>query len=354
MSRRTMPRATYVSPYREADDAFWAGRARMNRRRVLLTFLSLGLGLSGARGAGAQAPAKLPVIGLLDAGQRVEWWAAFRKEMRELGYIEGQTIAFEERFANGKFERLAALAEELVRLKVSVIVTSGTVTAGVATNATRTIPIVMATGDDPVAGGLVKSLARPGGNLTGVTSLNGLVMGKRFEQFREALPKITRVALLWHRDNAASATQVRDFETTARPSKITLQSVAVKTSDELPQAFVAMTRERAGGVFVVSGPTFFSERQRLADLALKHRLPSMYSQSEHVDAGGLLSYGPSYPGLFRQAAHYVDKILKGANPGDLPIEQPTTFELVINLKTARALGITLPSQTLLRATRSIQ
>ena len=200
----------------------------------------------------------------------------------------------------------------------------------------------------------MKSLARPGGNITGVTSLNAQVMGKRFEQFREALPKITRLAVLWHRENAASAIQVREIETAARSSKVTMQSVAVKTVDELPQAFVTMTHERATGVFVVSGPSFFSERQRLAELALKHRLPSMYSQSEFVDVGGLLSYGPSYPGLFRQAAHYVDKILKGANPGDLPIEQPTTFELVINLKTARALGVTLPNQTLLRADRSIQ
>ena len=340
------------SPDRESDDSFPEGPERMNRRRALRALLGLGLGLSTARRASAQA--KIPVIGLLDAGQRLEWWAVFRKEIKELGYVEGQTVAFEERFANGKFEQLAALAQELVRRKVAVIVTSGTVTAAVTRDATRTIPIVMATGDDPVAGGLVKSLGRPGGNLTGVTSLNAQVMGKRFEQFREALPKIARLAVLWHRENAASATQVREIETTARPSKITIQSVAVKTPDELPQAVATIARERAGGVFVISGPSFFSERQRLADLALKHRLPSMYSQSEYVDAGGLLSYGPSYPGLFRQAAHYVDKILKGAHPGDLPIERPTTFELVVNLKTARALGITLPSQTLLRASRSIQ
>jgi putative tryptophan/tyrosine transport system substrate-binding protein len=326
----------------------------MNRRRALLLLLCLGAELPGARSARGQSAAKPPVIGLLDAGQRLEWWAVFRKEMQGLGYVEGQTVAFEERFANGKFDQLAALAQELVRLKVAVIVTSGTVTAAVGRDATRTIPIVMATGDDPVAGGLVKSLARPGGNLTGVTSLNAQVMGKRFEQLREALPKITRLAVLWHRENAASATQVREIEKAARPSKVTVQSVSVKTADELAQAFVTIGREHASAVFVLSGPSFFSERQRLAELALKHRLPSMFPQSEFVDAGGLLSYGPSYAGLFRQAAHYVDKILKGANPGELPIEQPTTFELVINLKTARALGVTLPSQTLLRADRSIQ
>jgi len=326
----------------------------MNRRQAISALLLLGLGLSAAQAAHAQATATLPVIGLLDAGQRLEWWAAFRQQLHELGYVEGQTIVFEERFANGTFERLPALTQELVGLKVAVIVTSGAVAARVARDATATIPIVMATGDDPVAGGLVKSLARPGGNLTGVTSLSAQVAGKRFEQLREALPKITRLAVLWHRENPASAYQVRELETAARSSKITIQSVGVKTTSEFSQGFTAMTREHAGGVFVVSGPSFFAERRRIAELALKHRLPSIYTQAEFVEVGGLLSYGPSYPGLFRQAAHYVDKILRGAAPGDLPIEQPTTFELVINLKTARALGITFPSQTLLRADRSIE
>ena len=263
----------------------------MNRRRALLTLLGLGLGLPDARGASAQATAKIPVVGLLDAGQRLEWWAVFRKKIQELGYGEGQTVAFEERFANGKSDRLTGLAQDLVRLKVAVIVTSGTVTATVARDATRTIPIVMATGDDPVAGGLVKSLARPGGNVTGVTSLNAQVMGKRLEQFHEALPKIARLAVLWDRENSASAIQEREVEAIARSSRIAIQSVAVKTTDELPQAFTAMIRERAGGVFVLSGPSFFTARQRLAELALKYRLPSMYSQFEYVDAGGLLSYG---------------------------------------------------------------
>ncbi len=326
----------------------------MNRRRALVTLFELGLGLRAARGASAQAAAKIPVVGLLDAGQRLEWWVAFRQQLHELGYVEGRTVAFEERFANGKFERLPALAQELVRLKVAVIVTSGTVTAQDAHKATGTIPIVMATGDDPVLGGLVKSLARPGGNLTGVTSLNALVMGKRFEQFREALPRVSRLAVLWDRNNDASGLHVHTIEASARPAKIAVQSVGVRSVNEFDAAFATMTSERAGGVFVISGPSFFSERHRLADLALKHRLPSMYQQMEFVEAGGLLSYGPSYAGLFRQAAHYVDKILKGAGPGDLPIEQPTTFELVVNLKTARTLGISLPSQTLLRADRSIQ
>jgi ABC-type uncharacterized transport system substrate-binding protein len=326
----------------------------MNRRRVVCVLLALGLGWSATRESRAQASAKIPAIGLLDAGQRLEWWAVFRQQMHDLGYVEGRTVAFEERFASGKFERLPALARELVNLKVAVIVTSGTVTAQDAQRATRTIPIVMATGDDPVQGGLVKSLARPGGNVTGVTSLNAQVMGKRFEQFHEAFPMITRLAVLWDRNNGASVPQVREIETVARAAKVAVQSLGVKGAGEFAQAFVAMTNDRAGGVLVVSGPSFFSERQRLAELALKHRLPSMYAQAEYVEAGGLLSYGPSYTGLFRQAAHYVDKILKGAVPGDLPIEQPTTFELVINLKTARALGITLPSQTLLRADRSIQ
>ena len=326
----------------------------MNRRQAIGALCGLLAELRTVDQAGAQAGARAPVIGLLDAGRRLEWWDALRQQLRQLGYVEGRTVAFEERFADGDFDRLHPLAADLLRRKVAVIVTSGTVTARFAQEATRTIPIVMATGDDPVQGGLVTSLARPGGNVTGVTSLSAQVVRKRLDQLREALPRIRRLAVLWHRGNEASAAQLREVESAARQSKLTIQAIGVKDPGGLANAFAAMTRERAGAVYVISGPSFFAERQRIAELALKHRVPSMYTQAEFVEAGGLLSYGPSYAGLFQHAALYVDKILKGAAPGELPIEQPTTFELVVNLRTARALGITLPAQTLSRADRSIE
>jgi len=326
----------------------------LNRRQALFVMFGLGLELSAARESSAQPSAKTPVIGLFDAGERVEWWAAFRQQLRELGYVEGENVAFEVRFASGKFEQLPALAQELVRLKVAVIVTSGRVATQAAMRATTTIPIVTATGDDPVSLGRVASLARPGGNVTGVTSMGAELTRKRFDLLREILPKISRLAVLWHRDNPASAVFVRDLEAAARSSKVGLQVLGVKSADEFIQAFSAMTQERAQAVFVVDGPLFSSERRRISDLALKHQLPTFHGVSEYVEAGGLFSYGPSYSDLHRRAAVYVDKILKGAKPGDLPIERPTKFELIINLKTARALGVTIPHPSLLQADRVIE
>jgi putative ABC transport system substrate-binding protein len=326
----------------------------MKRRQALFGILGLGVGVASAGHAIAQAGAK-PVIGLLDAGERQEWWAAFREQLRKLGYVEGQNIAFETRFTRGKADQLPTAAQELVRLKVTVIVTAGSVTAQVAKRATSTIPIVMATGGvEAVGAGLAASLARPGGNVTGLTSMGAGLTGKRFEILREVLPRMSRLAVLWHADNPASAALVRELETAARSSKIALQNLGVKSAEEFAGAFTAMTRARAEAVFVVAGPYFFSERRRLSELALKHRLPSMHGTSEYVDAGGLLSYAPSYSDLFRHAAVYVDKILKGAKPGDLPIEQPTTFELVINMKTARALGVKIPPTVLFRAERVVE
>ncbi len=325
----------------------------MNRRQAVFVLFGLSLGLPAAPASSAQPTGKAPAIGLLDAGERLEWWAAFRQQLRELGYVEGQNASFEARFASGKFERLPEMAQELVRLKVAVIVTSSRVATQAAVRATTTIPIVTATGDDPVTAGLVASLARPGGNVTGMTSLSGELTRKRFELLREVLPKISRLAVLWHRDNPGSAVAMRDLEAAARSSKVELQVRGIKSADELIGAFSAMTREHARAVFVIADPLFFSERRRISDLAIKHQLPSFHGVSEYAEAGGLFSYGPSYSDLFRRAAVYVDKILKGAKPGDLPIEQPTKFELVINLKTARALGVTIPRLILLRADRVI-
>jgi ABC-type uncharacterized transport system substrate-binding protein len=316
--------------------------------------LALGAVLSGAAASSAQSSSKAPVIGLLDAGQRMEWWAAFKQQIRDLGYVEGKTIAFEARYAAGKTDRLPALAAELARLKVNVIVTGGSVAARAALDATKTIPIVTATGDNPVEAGIASSLARPGGSVTGVTSISDDLDAKRLELLREIMPKLSRLAVLWHADNPVSTRRANAIEPAAHAMKLELRRFPVKTVDELPSMFATIAQEHAGALFVIAGPQLFASRERIVGLALKHRLPNIHTASEYVDAGGLISYGPSYPELFRRAALYVDKILKGAKPGELPIEQPTQISMVINLKTAKALGITIPNPILLRAERLIE
>jgi putative ABC transport system substrate-binding protein len=320
----------------------------MDRRRAVVAIVGLGLGLSASRASGAQARAKGLVLGLLDAGERPEWWVAFAQELRSLGYAEGQNVAFEKRFALGRFEQLPRLAQELVALEVAVIVTAGTAAAEAAKRATRAIPIVTATGSLEETA----SLARPGANVTGVTSLSAGLTGKRVELAQEIVPKLSRLAVLWHQQGSTLA--LKEVETATRSPKVPLQVLGVRTADGFTGAFSAMTRERAQAVFVIADPMFFHERQRIAHLALKHRLPSIHGQSEFAEVGGLVSYGPSYPDLFRHAAIYVDKIIKGAKPADLPIEQPTKFALVINMKTARVLGLKMPSSVLLRADRVIE
>jgi len=284
----------------------------------------------------------------------LEWWAAFRERLRDLGYVEGRNVAFEPRYARGNFDRLPGLAEDLVRLKVTAIVTSGRVATQAAMRATSAIPIVTATGDDPVNAGLVASLGRPGGNVTGVTSLGTGLIGKRFEVLAEVIPKLSRLAVLWDMNNPTAPPALRELEAVAQPAKVNVQRMGVKNGEEIADAFAAMTRERAQAVFVISDPMLYSERRRLAELALKHRLPSIHSAPDYVEAGGLFSYGPSYSDLFRRAAVYVDKILKGATPGELPIEQPTHVALVVNLQTAKALGVRIPPPILLRAERVIE
>ncbi len=314
----------------------------------------MGVVLSAAGEPGAQPAPKTPVIGLLDAGARLEWWAAFQQQLRDLGYVENKNVAFEARFAAGKFEQLPALAQELVRSKVVIIVTSGRVATQAAMKATTTIPIVTATGDDPAVAGLVPSLGRPGGNVTGVTSMGVGLIGKRFELLTEVTPKLSRLGVLFNSSNPTAANVWPELEALARPARVGIQRVGVKRGEEIADAFAALTRERAQAVFVIADPMLYAERRRIADLALKHRLPSMSGVSDYVEAGGLISYGPSYANLFRRAAVYVDKILKGARPGDLPIEQPTEISLVVNLKTAKALGVTIPRPILLRAERVIE
>jgi putative ABC transport system substrate-binding protein len=280
-------------------------------------------------------------------------WVAFRQQLRDLGYIEGRNVRFESRSAKDAFDLLAPMAHDLAKLDVAVIVTSGTVAARAARRATARIPIVMATGTDQVSLGLAASLARPGGNVTGNASLTSELTTKRFELLGEIVPGIARLAILWHVENMPSMASVRDLEHAAIKSRIALQSLGISNAAELAEAFAAMTREHADAVVVPQSPFTFDQRLRIAELSLKHRMPGVFGAAEFVDAGGLVSYAPSYSDLFRRAAIYVDKILKGAKPGDLPIEEPTKFELVINRKTANAMGIKVPQSILLRADRVI-
>jgi len=279
---------------------------------------------------------------------------AFRKGLDGLGYVEGQTIALEERWAEGRFDRLPSLAAELVRLNVDVFVAVSTPAARAAQQATRMIPIVMTLVSDPVESGLVASLARPGGNVTGLSLMHPELSRKRLELLKEVIPKVSRVAVLSDSSNPNTPPLLRETEAAARVLGVQLQVVEVRDPLELDSAFSAMTRERAGGLVVMPHSIFQDQRRRIVDLAAKSRLPAMYPWKEPVDAGGLMAYGASVPDILRRAAVYVDKILKGAKPAELPIEQPTKLELAINLKTAKTLGLTIPQSFLLRADHVIE
>ena len=326
----------------------------MKRRHVLAMLVAFVAASLRSPGLSAQSRPGTVVVGLLDAGERPEWWDAFRQQLRTLGYIESGGVRFEQRYAKGDADLLPQMAKELVQLKVSAIVTAGSAAALAAQRATDKIPIIMASGSDPVSRGLAANLARPGGNVTGISSLMVDLMGKRFELLREVVPKSSRLAVLWHRDNAPSMASVRELDTSAAKAKVALQSFGIRNGVELEEAFSAMTRQRVDFVVVVHAPLLYSERTRIGALALKHKLPTIHGTSEYAEAGGLLAYGPSYPELFRRAAIYLDRILKGVNPGDMPIEQPTTFELVVNASTARALGVVIPRSILARANRVVQ
>ena len=275
--------------------------------------------------------------------------------MRELGYIEGKNIAIETRYTQGvEGDVLTGLATGMVGLKVDVIVTAGTPAARAAKKATTTIPIVMATSGDPRGTGLVSSLARPEGNLTGLSLMTPDVAGKRLQLLKEAFPKISRVAVLWDAANASHVLQFREVELAARSLGVRLQSVTLKGPKAFDDAFNEMVKGRAEALMVFMNALTWEERRLIADLAARRRLPAIYEQREPVEAGGLMGYGVFVPDMFRRAATYVDKILRGAKPGDLPVEQPTKFELLINLRTAKALGLTIPQSLLIRADEVIR
>jgi putative tryptophan/tyrosine transport system substrate-binding protein len=329
----------------------------MDRRRFLLT--SLAGALAAPLGAGAQQAGKLYRIGLLGGsppnspgGRRA--WEGFFQGLRELGYVEGQDILVEGRWYGERTDRLPALAGELVRLKVDVIVAGAAPAPEAARRATSTIPIVMANHSDPVGSGLVASLARPGGNVTGMSTLSPELIGKRLHLFKEAIPGISRVAVLSNPTIPSQVLELKEAKVAAGLLKVQLQLLEARAPGDFAGAFSAMRRERADGVIIITSSMFYAERTRIAKLAAESHVPAMYAVREFAEAGGLMTYGIDVHESFRRAATYVDRILKGAKPADLPVEQPTKFELVINLKTAKALGVTIPPSLLARADQVVE
>jgi ABC-type uncharacterized transport system substrate-binding protein len=321
-------------------------------RRAFLAMGATGI-LAAPLAAEAQAPTKVPRIGFLVAQPTAisgPYLEAFRQGLRELGYVEGQNIAFESRSAEGKYERLPALAADLVRMNVDVVVTSAPPAATAAKQATSTIPIVFTSAIAPDASGLVVSLARPGGNVTGLALMGREVVGKHLELLKEVAPRVSRVAIL---QNPARP-GLREVEGAARSLGLQLHVVQASTAAEIDAAFAEMRSQRPAGVLVLRDPFFFQRRTQIVALAAKSRLPAVYGFREDAEAGGLMAYAPNILQMWRRSATYVDKILKGAKPGDLPIEQPSKFELIINLKTAKALGLPIPPSLLARADQVIE
>jgi putative tryptophan/tyrosine transport system substrate-binding protein len=322
---------------------------------VGLFAIIVALAICGAR-AEAQQQAKIPKIGWLGirAASSDPARESFRREFRALGYVDGKNIVFEYRSADDKIERLSALADELVRLKVDVLVAWLTPAAVAAKNATRTIPIVFNGGFDPVALELVDSLARPGGNITGFTSIASVLAGKRLELLKEVIPKLSRVAVIWDPQNPGSAQQWKESQLPARELEVQLHSIEVSSVDKFEAAFKEAIKSGSGALALMASPFFYSNQKQFVELAAKNRLAAIYPREEFITAGGLISYGSDGKESFRRVASMVDKILKGAKPADLPVEQPTKFELVINLKTAKEIGVMIPQSVLYKADKVIR
>jgi putative ABC transport system substrate-binding protein len=334
-----------------------SGPADKNLKWVGIFALALTLAVGGAASQ-AQQSGKIPRIGFLivssptAASARVE---AFQQGLRELGYVEGKNIIIEYRYAEGKADRLPQLASELVRLKVDVLVAGGgNQLALAAMKATGTIPIVVTNVADPVGSGFVASLARPGGNVTGLSTVTYDLSGKRLELIKETLPKVSRVAVLYDPNDKAKVVEFKEMQTAAHSLGVQLQSLEVRNRQDFESAFKAGSRARAGALIVLPTTVTNTHRKPIVDLAVANRLPVIYPDKEFVDAGGLMAYGPSYTDLWRRAATYVDKILKGTKPADLPVEQPTKFEFIVNLNTAKQIGVTIPPNVLVRADRVIR
>jgi putative ABC transport system substrate-binding protein len=325
--------------------------------RLIGLALALVLGLGAAsRPAQAQPAVKLRTIGFMGSGTAAaqsQWTAAFVDRLRELGWTEGRSVTIEYRWAEGRSERFAQIAAEFVRLKVDVIVTHNTPPALAAKRATSVIPIVFATAGDPVGSGIVASLARPGGNVTGLSSQASDTAGKRLELLRELVPGLNRLAILTDVGNPYSALDAEEIRKAARPLGLDTVTFEIRSAADVDRAFEAL-KERAQAVYVIPVPLLFVNRARINNLALAARLPTMHGVREYVEAGGLMSYGPNWPHMWSRAADLVDKILRGAKPVDMPVEQPTRFDLVINLKTARTLGLTIPQSLLVQADQLIE
>jgi len=306
--------------------------------------------------AEAQQPAKVPTIGFMRGGSPTAPEVdAFRQGLRELGYVEGKNIIIDFRNTEGKTDRFASVAAELVRLKVDIIVAAGGSAVVLAAKpATDTIPIVMTNPGDPVAIGVVASLARPGGNVTGLTSSSTELSGKLVELLKEAVPKLTRVAVLWSPAEPGNARNFKETEVAAQSLRLKLLSLGVRTPDELDNALQSSIKDRAGALIIIRSPAYTSTGERIVDFAAKNRLPTMFPEKLFVEAGGLMSYAPNIADNFRRAATYVDKILKGAKPADLPVERPMKFEFIINLKTAKQIGLPIPPNVLARADKVIK
>jgi putative ABC transport system substrate-binding protein len=326
-------------------------------RRVFLGALAGSVLLTAPFPAEAQQPGNVYRIGVLEQGGSPgpnPIYEAFRHQLRELGYIEGQNLVLENRFAEGRAERLPDFAAELVRLKVDVIVAGGTLGPLAAKHATGTIPIVLAAAGDPVGTGLVASLAKPGGNVTGLSNHSADLTGKRLQHTKEVVPGLSRIAVLWNAANPIAELVFKETEIAARTLGVQVQSVEVRRSEDFDSALPATVSGGAGALFVIDDPLVFRNRMRIADFAARNRLPATAFYKQFAEAGGLMTFGASLADLYRRAAIFVDKILKGAKPADLPVEQPTTYELVINLKTAKTLGLTIPPSLLQRADQVIE